>query len=78
MTATARALFVVAGTVWLIIGILTPFVVGRHIGSTMVFLSPRTDAALFGSTSEEILASPSSSGDLHRRRGAGLCRAGTV
>jgi hypothetical protein len=51
-------LFVLYGTVWLLIGVLTPFLHDTAAGRTMLFVSPRTDAALFGADPTALLADP--------------------
>ena len=43
---------------WFLIGVLTPFLHDSTTGRTMVFLSPRTDAALFGGNPTSLLADP--------------------
>jgi len=54
----STALFVLYGAVWLLIGVLTPFLHDSATGRTMLFLSPPTDAALFGADPTSLLADP--------------------
>ena len=54
----STVLFVLYGAVWFVIGVLTPFVHDSATGRTMLFMSPRTDAALFGVDSISLLADP--------------------
>jgi hypothetical protein len=50
------ALFLVGGAVHLLIGMFTPFLADSEVGRRMLFLSPRTDAALFGGDPATMLA----------------------
>ena len=54
----STALFVLYGAVWLLIGVLAPFLHDSAAGRTMLFLSPRTDTALFGGDPASLLADP--------------------
>ena len=54
----STVLFVLYGAVWLLIGVLTPFLHDSSTGRTMLFLSPRTDAALFGADPTSLLTDP--------------------
>lgn len=60
MMVTARILFAITGVFWLLIGVLAGPLDGRGIGPTFIFISPRTDAALYGGPPDEILNSNSS------------------
>jgi hypothetical protein len=55
----STVLFVLYGVVWFLIGVLTPFLHDTATGRTMLFLSPRTDTALFGADPTALLADPS-------------------
>jgi hypothetical protein len=57
MMTGARILFTGVGVFWLLIGVLTAVLTDRGIGPPMVFLSERTDTALFGGPPDEILDS---------------------
>ena len=54
----STVLFVLYGAVWLLIGVLAPFLHDSATGRTMLFLSPRTDAALFGADPISPLTDP--------------------
>src|SRR6266567_5292025 len=54
----STVLFVLYGAVWLLIGVLAPFLHDGATGRTMLFLSPRTDTALFGGDPTSLLADP--------------------
>ena len=54
----STVLFVLYGLVWFLIGVLTPFLHDSTTGRTMLFMSPRTDAALFGGNPTSLLADP--------------------
>ena len=54
----STVLFVLCGAVWLLIGVLAPFLHDSAAGRTMLFLSPRTDTALFGGDPTALLADP--------------------
>jgi hypothetical protein len=51
-------LFVLYGLVYLLIGGLTPLLHDRGIGPTMLFISPRADAVLFGAAPAELINDP--------------------
>jgi len=53
----SRAIFVAVGLFQLLIGVLTMGLTDRGIGPNMIIVSVRTDLALFGAPTEEILAS---------------------
>jgi hypothetical protein len=57
MSGVSRALFSISGVLWLVIGVLAGVLVDRGVGPPMVFISERTDTALFGGPPEEILDS---------------------
>ena len=59
MLAASRILFLLVGLFWLLIGVLAALLQDRGIGPTMLFISHRTDEALFGAPPEEILATNS-------------------
>lgn len=50
------ALFLVGGAVHLLIGIFTPFIADSDVGRRILFLSTRTDTALFGGDPATMLA----------------------
>jgi hypothetical protein len=50
------ALFLVGGIVHLLIGIFTPFAADSDVGRRILFLSTRTDTALFGGDPSTMLA----------------------
>jgi hypothetical protein len=54
MIFTARALFLVVGALWLVIGVLTPLLLGR-IGPELVFVSTRADTEFFGAHPRQVL-----------------------
>lgn len=54
----STVLFVLYGTVWFLIGVLTPFLHDSTAGRTMLFVSPRADTALFGADPTSLLADP--------------------
>jgi hypothetical protein len=51
-------LFALYGLIYVLIGALTPILHDRGIGTTMVFISPRTDRVLFGADPSELLRNP--------------------
>lgn len=51
-----RILFIISGVFWLVIGLLSAILVDRNVGPSMVMLSPTSDAQLFGSPSQHVLA----------------------
>lgn len=55
MAATSRTLFLLVAVLWTAIGVLAPALLDRGVGPTMLFISERTDARLFGAPSREIL-----------------------
>lgn len=55
MTA-ARNIFVGVGVFWLLIGVLSALLTGKGVGPPMVFLSERTDTALYGGHPDDVLA----------------------
>lgn len=57
MAETSRYMFIAAGFVWLLIGLVTPFFMDTSSAKTTLFGSPTTDAALYGDAPEVILAS---------------------
>jgi len=57
MTPTSRILFVIAGGLWLVIGLLAPFIMDTAAGKRTLFGSPTTDKALYGAPPEELLVS---------------------
>jgi hypothetical protein len=54
----SAGLFIAYGAVWFLIGLLTPLLHDRGIGPTMLFISPRTDTALFGADPATLLSDP--------------------
>lgn len=56
MQATSRTLFLIAGLVWLVIGLLTPVMSETAGGRRTLFTSPASDTVLFGGPPEELLA----------------------
>lgn len=56
MWATARLLYGLSGALWLAIGVLTPPLLDRQIGPPIVFVSTRTDTALFGTDPRALMA----------------------
>ncbi len=56
MTAVARILFLIAGGLWLAIGVAAPLLLGKGVGPPMVYISTRTDTALFGAPPDQVLA----------------------
>lgn len=56
MTTIARTLFLIVGGLWLSIGVATPLLLGKRIGPPMVYISTRTDMALFGEPPDRVLA----------------------
>jgi len=57
MAATSRYLFLACGILWLLVGLLTPPLLGRGFTKADLFGSPAADAALFGDAPEAILES---------------------
>lgn len=57
MLTASRFLFAGIGVFWLLIGALTALLTDKGIGPPMVFISERTDTALFGGPPDEILDS---------------------
>lgn len=57
MASASRYLFLVAGILWLLTGVLTPLLLDRGFGKADLFGSPAADAALYGNDPEAILAS---------------------
>lgn len=57
MLSAARIIFGLVGLFLLLIGVLTAILTDRGIGPSIVFVSPRTDQALFGAAPEEVLSS---------------------
>ena len=53
----SRVLFVGVGVFWLLIGVLTALLSDKGIGPPMIFISERTDTALYGGPPAEILIS---------------------
>lgn len=51
----ARYLFAAVGGFWLLIGVLTAILTDRNIGPPMIFVSQRTDTALYGGPPQQIL-----------------------
>jgi hypothetical protein len=56
MQATSRILFLIAGGLWLLIGVLTPVMSDTAFGKQTLFGSPSTDTALYGGRPEVLLA----------------------
>jgi len=56
LTDAARILFLIGGGMWLLIGLLTPPLLDRNVGPPILFVSERTDTALFGADPREIRA----------------------
>lgn len=54
MLTAAQIMFVSAGAFWLLIGVLAAVLTDRDIGMPMVFLSERTDTALYGGHPREV------------------------
>ena len=54
MTA-ARFLFAGVGVFWLLIGVLTAILTDRNVGPPMIFVSQRTDTALYGGPPGQVL-----------------------
>ena len=54
MNSISRALFIASGVLWMVIGVLTPLLMGK-VGPPIVFASPRTDTALFGQEPDALL-----------------------
>ncbi|MES2154400.1 MAG: hypothetical protein V4510_04620 [bacterium] len=52
---TSRWLFVAMGAVWLLIGALTPVMMGSSSYRNLLFLSPRTDRELYGQEPSDAL-----------------------
>lgn len=57
MGAAGRILFLVAGGMWLVIGLLTPVMFDSAMGRRTLFGSPSSDAVLYGLPPEELLVS---------------------
>jgi len=57
MMDAARWLFTGVGAFWFLIGVLAAVLTGRGIGPPMIFVSERTDTALFGGPPDEVLES---------------------
>lgn len=57
MMGASRVLFVGVGVFWLLIGVLAALLSDKGIGPPMIFISERTDTALYGGPPEEILES---------------------
>lgn len=55
--SASRALFVGVGVFWLLIGVLAALLSDKGVGPPMIFISERTDTALYGGPPAEILAS---------------------
>lgn len=53
--AASRWLFIAMGTVWFLIGILTPAMMGSASYRNLLFLSPRTDRELYGQEPSDAL-----------------------
>jgi hypothetical protein len=51
-------LFALYGLIYVLIGALTPILHDRGIGTTMLFISPRADTALFGASPSDLIADP--------------------
>lgn len=48
-------LFLLYGLVYILIGVLTPLLLNRGIGPTILIVSPRTDSIVFGRSPAELL-----------------------
>jgi hypothetical protein len=57
MTAASRVLFLVVGGFWLLIGVLGAALSDKGIGPPMIFVSERTDTALYGGPPDKVLDS---------------------
>lgn len=57
MASTSRILFLIAGGLWLVSGLLTPSMMDTAVGKRTLFGSPATDRALYGAPPEELLVS---------------------
>lgn len=55
MMTTARFLFAGVGVFWLLIGVLASILTDKGVGPPMIFVSPRTDTALYGGPPNQIL-----------------------
>lgn len=55
MLEIARFLFAGAGVFWFVIGVLAAILTDRGIGPPMVFISERTDTALYGAPPDQVL-----------------------
>ncbi len=55
----ARVLFTFSGALWFLIGFLTGFLDNRGVGPAIIFVSNRTDRAVYGRPPEAILGEPS-------------------
>lgn len=55
MMTAARILFLVAGGLWTLVGMLTPPLMDRGVGQPMLFVSERADTQLFSASPDEIL-----------------------
>lgn len=55
MMTPARLLFVGVGVFWLLIGVLAAILTDRGIGPPIIFVSERTDAALYGGPPDQVL-----------------------
>lgn len=55
MSSVARILFLLVGALWLVIGVLTPLLVGK-VGPPILFVSTRTDTVVFGAPPDDVLA----------------------
>ena len=54
---TSVAIFLTIGALWVLIGVLTLLLLNRTTGPQIIFVSHPTDAAYFGSSPDELLAS---------------------
>lgn len=52
----ARNIFVAVGLFWLVIGVLSAVLTGKGVGPPMIFVSERTDTALYGGHPDDVLA----------------------
>ena len=55
MISAAKIIFTVVGVFWFLIGVLAAVLTDRDIGMPMVFISERTDTALYGGHPREVL-----------------------
>jgi hypothetical protein len=57
MVSTSRLLFLAAGLLWTVIGLLAPVMMDTTAGKRTLFGSPTTDKALYRAAPEELLVS---------------------